>query len=174
MNYNIVQEFLLNKRNFELKESPQIHYCKFYPLTEKLNITTVVLFQDYDIKFAKYLYFQDKYCCFEIMPEKTHNCKNITELFEVIKYYDTPIDIGSLSGQLQAFKAISLDKVFRLQTEANELSKTVISAQRALSMFDRSSPDWSRLANKLNNAQNKLIRNTKEIEILMEVQKDLN
>jgi hypothetical protein len=171
---NIVQEFLLNKRQFELRETPQVYYLKKYPLTENLNIILVVVFNDYDIKFAKYLYFQDKYCCFEVMPEKIHNCKNVTELFEYVKHYDTPIPSSSLYNQLQIFKETNSDKLFKLQAESNELLKTVTGAQRAMSMFDRESADYARLSNKLNNIQTKLTRNTKEIGILELVQKDLN
>lgn len=174
MNYNIIQEFLVNKRGFSLKESPIIHYRKDFPLTSNLNVTLVIVFKDYTITFAKYLYYQDQYCCFDVMPEMNHTCQNVTEVLELIKKYDNNFTNTDFVNQIKSYISTSKEKLSKLSNECNELMKTVTGSQRAMSMFTPNTPDWRAIGNKLNNAQIKLAKNNKEIEVLHKVYKELS
>jgi hypothetical protein len=169
---NIIQEYLINKRKFELLEKPIVHYKKRNFITDNLSIDLIIVFKDYEITFGQYLYFRD-YCCFALMNEQNHKCQNVTQLFDLVKTYDRPISLETINNQLQGYRVIASQKTANLQKENYELVEKVTAAQRASSMFSRGSADYKNLTAKLNNLQAKLNRNQKEIEILTKVAKEL-
>lgn len=168
MNYNIVQEYLINKRGFELFDKPVIHYKKAIPLTDKLSVNLIIVFKDYDITFGKYLYFEN-FCCFALADEKTHSCQNVTQLFDLVKVYDQPVKASDIKQQLSAYEVTARQRLSTLSQENSELVQKVSTTQRSVSMFTQNTSEWKGLTNKLNFFQGTLNRNNKEVDILSKV-----
>jgi hypothetical protein len=168
MNYNIVQDFLINKRLFQLQSKPIVHYSKKLEVVPNFTANLIIVFKDYDITFGKYLYFGD-YCCFALEPEETHNCKNVTDLFKLIKVFDSLISPEKLQEQLISYKNIIINKISTLSQDNNNLLTKLSAAQRSLGIFARTSSDYGAVANKANNLQNSVTRNQREIDVLNQV-----